>query len=386
MHFSSLRRLALGAAITGAAIGAVPAMASASSTCGYFKAQRQVNVVDDSGTLPLHIVAATGFVTIKDGPNGTPTFCGGSDSIANSANTDLIHVFGPVSTNVDGIVVDRTGGAVPPVTAFTDANRRPALTVIGHGGEDTMRVAGSGIIDYNNDSVFDLRAMAGANFVTLNGAGGQDLLSGEGFFGIGSTTVRLFLNGGPGADQMVGGLGQDDFNGGTEGDVFHAINGANDVIFGGPGSDTANADKADRFTDVVEKRFIEPIGHLKLAPRALTAEAGMISRLKMSWKHPQAWRDLRKVKLSLYDGKQAVGTINVRPASGRVSENGVVDLKASRCKVGHHGKWVTAELAMSLPKSLAGHDLRIDVQATDKNGAKQLVRAAGTIRVVPMIN
>ena len=68
----------------------------------------------------------------------------------------------------------------------------------------------------------------------------------------------------------------------------------------------------------------------------------MISRLKVGWKHPQAWRELRKVKVSLYDGKVAVGTIDVRPAAGRLSSTGVVDLKATRCKVRHHGKWVTA--------------------------------------------
>ena len=36
---------------------------------------------------------------------------------------------------------------------------------------------------------------------------------------------------------------------------------------------------------------------------------------------------------------------------------------------------------MSLPKSLADQDLRVDVPAVDKDGHKQLERAAGTIRV-----
>jgi len=361
-------------------------MASAASTCGYFGAQRQVNVVDDSGTLPLHIVNNTTFVTIKDGPNGTPIFCGGSNNVANTGNTDLIHVFGPVSSNIDGLVVDLSAGPLPPdITTFTDANRRPSLKVVGDGGEDTMKVAGSGLIDFDNNGDIDVRAVAGANFVTLNGGPGQDLLGGDSFGGFGSATVRLFLNGGAGADQLIGGFAQDDFNGGSEDDVFHAINGANDVIFGGPGFDVANADKGDRFTDVVEKRFIEPIGHLKLAPRVLKAEAGVISRLKVGWKHPESWRELRKLKVSLYDGKEAVGMINVRPADGRVTSTGVVDLRASRCKVRHHGKWVTAKLWMSLPKSL-GQDLRVDVQATDKHAEKQLVRAAGTIRVASMIN
>ena len=106
----------------------------------------------------------------------------------------------------------------------------------------------------------------------------------------------------------------------------------------------------------------------------------MISRLKMSWKHPQSWRELRKLEVRLYDGKQEVGMINARPAGGRLSENGLVDLMAGS-KLGHHGKWVTAKLALDVPKSLAGKDLRVDVTATDTDGHKQLVRAAGTIRV-----
>jgi hypothetical protein len=106
----------------------------------------------------------------------------------------------------------------------------------------------------------------------------------------------------------------------------------------------------------------------------------MISRLKVSWMHPQAWSELRKLKLSLYDGKQAVGMINARPASGRLTGTGAVDLMAGS-RLSHHGKWVTAKLALQVPKSLAGKDLRIDVQATDKHGSKQLERDAGTIKV-----
>ena len=53
--------------------------------------------------------------------------------------------------------------------------------------------------------------------------------------------------------------------------------------------------------------------------------------------------------------------INARPAAARLSSNGVVDLM-SGSKLGHHGKWVTAKLAMRLPESLAGETLRVDVR------------------------
>ena len=127
MHqFRSLRRLALGAVITGAALGAVPALASATSTCFYDGDATSLNVTDGSGTLPLRIVADKGLITIKDGPNGAPTFCGGSGNIANTGNTDKIDVFGPVASNVDGLVVDYSGGRFAPASRRSPPeSRRP---------------------------------------------------------------------------------------------------------------------------------------------------------------------------------------------------------------------------------------------------------------------
>jgi hypothetical protein len=100
----------------------------------------------------------------------------------------------------------------------------------------------------------------------------------------------------------------------------------------------------------------------------------------MSWKHPKAWRELRKVELSLHHGKEAVGTIAARPASGRLTGAGAVELTPGS-RLGHHGKWVTAKLGLRLPKSLAGKDLRVDVRATDRDGRRQLERGAGSIHV-----
>ena len=82
----------------------------------------------------------------------------------------------------------------------------------------------------------------------------------------------------------------------------------------------------------------------------------------------------------MYRGKKAVGMINARPAGGRLADMGAVELM-SGSKLGHHGKSVTAKLALRLPQSLAGEDLRVDVRATDSDGQRQLERGAGTIRV-----
>ena len=47
----------------------------------------------------------------------------------------------------------------------------------------------------------------------------------------------------------------------------------------------------------------------------------------------------------------------------------------------HFNKTVTAKLAFRLSRSLAGHSLRVAVQATDRHGHEQLEPDAGTIRV-----
>ena len=50
-------------------------------------------------------------------------------------------------------------------------------------------------------------------------------------------------------------------------------------------------------------------------------------------------------------------------------------------RVTHHGKTVTAKLALRLPRSLAGQNLRLAVEATDRDGHRQVEPDAGAIRV-----
>jgi hypothetical protein len=100
----------------------------------------------------------------------------------------------------------------------------------------------------------------------------------------------------------------------------------------------------------------------------------------MSWTHPKAWRELRTVEVRLYDGATSVGTINLRPRGERLTADGAISLAAGS-RVTHHGKTVSAKLAFRLPRSLAGHSLRVAVQATDRHGHEQLEPNAGTVRV-----
>jgi hypothetical protein len=85
--------------------------------------------------------------------------------------------------------------------------------------------------------------------------------------------------------------------------------------------------------------------------------------------------------VKLYRGDKQIGTIDVRPRRTRLAARGAVEIMANRSLVSHTARTVTARLAMRFPRSLAGASLRVDVQATDRGGHKQLDRDAGLIRV-----
>jgi hypothetical protein len=76
-----------------------------------------------------------------------------------------------------------------------------------------------------------------------------------------------------------------------------------------------------------------------------------------------------------------MGTVTIKPGSGRVQGDGAVKLMAADSRLTHRGKTVTAELAMRLPQSLAGQNLSIEVVATDRDGHRQSEPLAGHIRL-----
>jgi Ca2+-binding RTX toxin-like protein len=207
----------------------------------------------------------------------------------------------------------------------------------------------------------------------------------------------------PFVDTMLGGSGANVFSGGGSGDTLRGnggddtLNGGTgaDSLFGGADNDTLNtndnvADKVmscESGTDDVLNRdlkdveatgceTVNSVGILKLAPTAMSVEAGTAAKLRMSWSHPKSWKQLRKVELRIEDA----GKVVVRPAAKRLEDSGAVQvLRTSRLTT--KGKTVTAHLALKLGERLAGETLSVDVQATDVNGKRQLQRDAGTITV-----
>jgi hypothetical protein len=396
----SLRRLALGAAIAGAAVGTVPALASAASTCSFDPVTKRATIIDGSGGADLRMFRFNQFIEFADGDSPAQA-CDGPTGFATNTTTDRIIVQGTSTSPFDGYVIDQSQGAFAPgATLESDGdselevqvrqlNGAPArLTVIGTSGPDTVRIAGPNAIALGTDSDIDeniFNANGGsyrADTIVVNGGGGDDFLSGrgvEGFIG-GPATVPVALNGGKGNDTLVDGLSFDGLNGGPGNDLLFSVDGKGDSLSGGTEFDTATFDTQDTVAGDVEQRTVGKVGRLRLAPAVVQAEPGKTARLAMSWTHPRSWRDLRTVKVRLYDGAKPVGTINVRPRGERLTADGAISLAASS-RVTHHGKTVTAKLAFRLPRSLAGHSLRIAVQATDRRGHEQLEPDAGTIRV-----
>ena len=316
------------------------------------------------------IVGSKGNDTLvgSDDPNKAESFAGGlgNDTMQGLGGTDLFNE-GPAANGADniqgqagidlvnyserttGVTVDmaslaRNSGA-PGEGDFIDPNTNDALGTI---AADTM-TGGSGA------NVFH----AGGGADTLQGNGGSDTLRGDN-----------------GCDHLVGGPEADSLFGGNDNDTLDAGDNVADTTMDCEGGtdDRLIADLNDRNASNCET--VDNVGVLKLAPTAITAEAGKAAKLRMTWSHPKSWKQLRKVELRIEDA----GKVIVRPRAERIEDNGSVKvMRASRLT--SKGKKVTAHLALKLDKSLAGETLSVDVEATDVKGRRQLQQDAGTIRV-----
>ena len=394
----SPKRLALATALTGAAIGTTPALANAASTCTYSPpagvAAARVDVFDGSGKFPLTVERSGLFIAINDA--GGTRLCSGAGTLATVTNTDQIVVHGTsASTDADFFVVDQSAGALAPgKTPESDGNSEietiitnnsvpfEILDVVGTSGADTMRVSDHGGVMLGNDNDVDIRARD-ATHVRLEGEGGSDFLSGRGGFpatspGGATTTVSMF--GQAGDDTLVDGPQPNDSLLGDTGNdtLFSFDSNIIDTNFGGADFDTATVDQGDVVNSI--ERLSQVVGRLKLTPTAITARAGRAARITLAWKHPKSWKRLRSLQLTANDAGNAVGSIRIDPARGRISGHGALRA-TSRSKVTHQGKWVTARIWLRPSRRLAGRTLRLAVRATDVHGHRQLEPLAGSLTV-----
>lgn len=266
MHRSrSLRRLVLGAVVAGAAITALPAMASASSTCSYNFNTKEVVINDASGSLALHVVRSGPYVAYGDG-RSTPQICWGPVTIATTANTETIDVIESAANVEGGITVDESQGTLAPgatpesdgtseiETVVYSNHTHPSLKVVGTSGPDVIRVGGSGVVNLGPDADTDISVADGASKVALWGGAGDDYLSGEGLVNgfWNSATVPLLLVGEANNDVLQGGFAGDALYGGADDDSLISVDQSSDTLYGDTGDDTAKLDTMDVLDDVVE--------------------------------------------------------------------------------------------------------------------------------------
>jgi len=218
-----------------------------------------------------------------------------------------------------------------------------------------------------------------SNVENVFGGSGADTLSSFSAFsrleGRGSADR---LNGGDGPDTLVGGPGGDSLEAGAGNDVVDARDGEPDFVDCGTEADTLSRDTGEGTVKGCES---VQVGVLRLTPEAVRTEAGKPARLVLSWRHPQSWRKLRTVALRVTQDGLPVGEVTINPRNGRMTDKGAVRLVRRASRIAHDGKTASARLAVRVDPSLAGRRLRLEVEATDVRGRRQLERNAGSIRV-----
>jgi hypothetical protein len=288
----------------------------------------------------------------------------------NSPDTEFR--MGRVADGADRII----GGSAFSEVDYSERSQ-PVNVTLNFGGADDGEpgerdeITGSNEFVNGGQAGDTIRAPAGSTARhILNGFEGNDRIEGaEGADTLsGGDSAGFPVPGGDGVDTLIA-------NGGA--DLILADDGVADVVGCGAGTDTAELDSSDGFSSCENRR----LGVLQLAPATIAAKAGEIVRTRLSWRHPRGWRNLRSIELRLVRAGVLVGEIIVRPRRARISADGAVQLVRKHSRLGRKGKTVTARLALRLDESLAGQTLTAEVEATDRRGARQLERDAGTIRV-----
>ncbi|HWH94198.1 MAG TPA: hypothetical protein VNT03_10085 [Baekduia sp.] len=411
---STVKRLTIAAAITGAAISATPALASAASTCNYNPSNKNLIVNDNSGTAPLRISRTpAGDIRIADGTASSGITCPIAGTLQNATvfNTERIAVFATAAdatrtSGVDGYHIDQGNGPFGPgatpetdgtseveVQIATNTASPDVLRVIGTNGDDTIRVGKGAAVNLGDGSTaatdqdVDVTMTTRPAAIEVFGRGGSDLLSGGGTSsGVAQPWDGLLtMSGGPGADALIGSPSTFEFlDGGADDDVMFTADGSGlDTVrdIAGQGNDVAHVDAKDTVVGEVEQVFVgSGIGRLKLTPAAVTTRAGKPARVTLAWRHPKAWKQLRSLELHASAGGKRVATVKIDPARARVSGRGPISVLRSS-SVRHHGKSVTADLRLRAAQELAGRTLRLEVQATDAHGHTQVEPLAGDLTV-----
>ena len=338
------------------------------------------------------------MIGVADDPD-TDVLCmtPSGSKFARVTNTERIAIFAAPQHVPGGYRIDQNNGRFAPgVTPETDGDSEveitlnttgvPAeLTVAGTPQRDIMSVGTNGRVNFSYDTDADIEPLTKAAKVRVTGGVGNDEIDSIG----GSifsppADVEVRLEGDAGNDSLFTGRSAVTpvVLGGSGDDRIFTTNGTRDGISGGVGNDVATIDRVDTtpFNDVETVFLGSPVGKLRLSSAVVEATAGKPAPIELSWTHPKAWKQLHTVELRLSQGADVLGTITARPEDGSVRGKGIATVLAGS-KLTHHGKTVTAELAVRLDRSLAGQEVRVDVLATDRQGHTQMEPQAGVIRI-----
>ena len=294
------------------------------------------------------ITGDNAFDVIDGGP--------GDDRLNGLDGNDLI-LTGATADGADEI---RGGGGID--TVFYGSRTRPVNATLNFGGDDDGEAG-------------ERDELIGSNEQIIGGSAGDTIRAPDG-----SLAAHAFFGGG-GSDTLEGSNGPDTLDGGKQPDTLRGKDG-DDTLFANDGErdstvscsngfDTATFDSLDTPFDCEDRSVV---GTLRLAPATIEAEAGEPARVRLSWRHPQAWRKLRKIELRLFRGPVPVGTVTIRPRAERISADGAAAIVRRQTRLTRKGRTVTARLALRLDPSLAGQTLRAEVEATDTRGARQVER------------
>jgi RTX calcium-binding nonapeptide repeat (4 copies) len=296
-----------------------------------------------------------------------PLVGGPGDDVLRGGSGDFTVVFdmGAAADGADKIIA----GTRPSIIDY-GSRSRPVKVSLASGSADNGESGERDQILGRHEGVVGGQAgdtLTAARFSTtpaeIDGSGGNDAIDGA-----------------DGDDTLVGGAGADVIRAFGGDDQVLAADADRDVAGCGTGTDRITFDSRDQFEACESRRLVGQIGALRLTPRTLRARAGETARLSLRWRHPRSWKQLRRVELRLYDGSERVGRVTVRIRDGRIVSRDVrLVRRASR--VARKGKTVSARLALRLDRSLAGRRLRLEVEAVDAGGARQLERSAGSFRV-----
>jgi hypothetical protein len=291
---------------------------------------------------------------------------GGDDVLTGSGGSGAFTTF-DMGRQPDG--ADR----VVPGPGFSNVDysqrTRPVNVTLGFRGADDGEVGERDDIGTGGQDIFVAGGSAGD---TLSSA--FSVISNYSFHGNGGIDT---LEGGGSSEYMVGGAERDTYLAGGGNDTIYATDGIGEVIGCGSGAgDFATVDSLDGLSSCENSS----VGTLQLTPKTARVRAGDVVRMQLSWRHPRAWKQLRTIKLRLTHDGSPVGEVAIRPAAERIEDAGAVRLVRKATRLVRDGRTVTAHLAFRVDNAQAGGALQAEVEATDRRGARQIERAAATVR------